>query len=38
MKNFSSDCVLLVLASDHYKENDYIRDYKKFLELLNNDT
>ena len=31
MKNFSPDCVLLVLASEHYDESDYIRDYNKFL-------
>ena len=33
MYNFSHDCVLLVLASEHYDEDDYIRDYDKFLEL-----
>jgi dTDP-4-dehydrorhamnose 3,5-epimerase-like enzyme len=27
MFDFSSDAVLLVLASDHYKVSDYIRDY-----------
>ncbi len=31
MRNFSEDCVLLVLASDVYDENDYIRDYSDFL-------
>ena len=31
MKNFSSDCILVVLASEHYDESDYIRDYDKFL-------
>lgn len=36
MKNFSPDCVLLVLASEHYDESDYIRDYDKFLEVVNN--
>ena len=35
MKDFSSDCVLVVLASEHYDESDYIRDYDKFLELTN---
>ncbi|WP_031407024.1 sugar 3,4-ketoisomerase [Geobacillus vulcani] len=30
IKNFSSDCVLLVLASDYYSELDYIRDYDEF--------
>jgi dTDP-4-dehydrorhamnose 3,5-epimerase-like enzyme len=38
MKDFSSDCVLLVLASEYYDENDYIRDYDKFLKVLNNDS
>lgn len=31
MHNFSKDCVLLVLASDHYNESDYIRSYQEFL-------
>ncbi|MDQ7062043.1 MAG: FdtA/QdtA family cupin domain-containing protein [Sulfurimonas sp.] len=31
MKEFSPDCVLLVLASEHYDESDYIRDYDDFL-------
>lgn len=30
MHDFSEDCVLLVLASEHYDEADYIRDYDKF--------
>ena len=30
MYNFSTDCVLLVLASAHYDEDDYIRDYEEF--------
>ncbi len=34
MDNFSKDCVILVVASDYYKESDYIRDYKKFLDLV----
>lgn len=36
MKDFSEDCVLLVLASEHYDESDYIRDYDKFLEEVKN--
>lgn len=32
MHDFSEDCVLLVLASEHYDEADYIRDYQQFLE------
>ena len=34
MHDFSDDCVLLVLASEHYDEKDYIRDYNKFLEII----
>lgn len=34
MKNFSLDCVLLVLASEHYDEADYIRDHNEFLMSL----
>lgn len=30
MKNFSSDCVLAVLADLEYDESDYIRDYEQF--------
>lgn len=30
MHDFSEDCVLMVLASEHYDEADYIRDYDKF--------
>ena len=36
MKNFSDDCVLLVLASEHYDENDYIRDYQTFKKEVEN--
>ncbi len=38
MKDFSSDCVLVVLASEHYDESDYIRDYDIFLKEVNNDS
>jgi len=31
MYDFSGDCVLMVLASEHYDEADYIRDYDIFL-------
>lgn len=34
MHDFSVDCVLLVLASEHYDESDYIRDYDGFLKEL----
>ncbi|EKO3735535.1 WxcM-like domain-containing protein [Vibrio metschnikovii] len=35
MHDFSEDCVLMVLASEHYDESDYIRDYSEFLECVN---
>lgn len=31
MSAFSPDCVIMVLASDYYNEDDYIRDYDDFL-------
>jgi len=31
MFDFSPDAVLLVLASEHYNESDYIRDYEQFI-------
>jgi len=34
MHDFSQDCVLLVLASEHYDKADYIRDYQKFLKAV----
>lgn len=35
MHDFSKDCVLLVLASEYYDENDYIRNYQEFLKAIN---
>jgi dTDP-4-dehydrorhamnose 3,5-epimerase-like enzyme len=32
MKDFSKGSVLMVLASEHYDESDYIRDYAQFVE------
>ncbi len=32
--NFSHNCVLMVLASAHYNEDDYIRDYNKFIQEI----
>lgn len=29
--NFSADCIVMVLASEHYDATDYIKDYKQFL-------
>lgn len=31
MHDFSSGCVLMVLASDVYEESDYIRSYNEFI-------
>lgn len=36
MFDFSADAVLMVLASDYYNEDDYIRDYNVFLEEIAN--
>ena len=33
MYDFSEGAVLLVLASEHYTEDDYIRDYAKYEEM-----
>ncbi|SLJ84847.1 WxcM-like domain-containing protein [Psychrobacter sp. DAB_AL43B] len=35
MHDFSDDCVLLVLASEHYDEDDYIRNYDEFMNEVN---
>jgi hypothetical protein len=35
MHKFITDCVLMVLASKHYDEADYIRDYEAFMTELN---
>jgi dTDP-4-dehydrorhamnose 3,5-epimerase-like enzyme len=34
MEKFSSDCVILVLANDYYKKDDYLRDYDEFIKYL----
>ena len=34
MYDFSSDAVLMVLASEIYKEDDYIRNYDEFLKFI----
>ena len=34
MYGFSSNCVLLVLASDYYDEADYVRDYGDFKRVV----
>lgn len=35
MHDFSPECVLLVLASEHYDEADYIRNYDDFIQEVN---
>lgn len=35
LENFSSGAVCMVLASEVYKQEDYIRDYQEFLEFRN---
>ena len=34
MYDFSADAVLMVLASEHFNENDYIRNYDEFLKMV----
>lgn len=34
MYDFSNDAVLMVVASDFYNEEDYIRDYQDFLNYV----
>ena len=36
MWEFSKDCIILVLASDYFKESDYIRDYDEFISITKN--
>ena len=38
MYDFSPDAVLMVLASEVYKEEDYLRDYDTFLKLVKEGT
>lgn len=37
MYDFSSDSVLLVLASTHYDAKEYIRDYNDYIEIMKNE-
>ena len=32
--DLSDDCVILVLADQHYDENDYVRSYEEFLSIV----
>ncbi|KKL68586.1 hypothetical protein LCGC14_2123500 [marine sediment metagenome] len=36
LENFSSGSVSLVLASEFYEEEDYIRDFKEFKDIVKN--
>lgn len=36
MYDFSRDSVLLVLASTHYNNEEYIRDFDEYLHIINN--
>lgn len=35
MKHFSYGCKLMILASEYYNENEYIKDYNTFLKEVN---
>jgi|688.fasta_scaffold437106_1 hypothetical protein len=35
MKNFSKDCIILVICSYKYDETEYIRDYNEFINEVN---
>ena len=35
MHDFSENCILLVLASEHFDESDYIRDFTEFKTIAN---
>ncbi len=37
MKKFSENTIILVIASDYYNAEDYIRNYKEFRKYLNID-
>ena len=34
MENFSDNCIILVIASDTFKESDYIRNYTDFINFI----
>ena len=36
LDNFSTNAVCLILASDFYKENEYIRDWNAFNKIIGN--
>lgn len=36
MYDFSKDCVLLVMSSEHYDSEEYIRDFEQLVQLMKN--
>ena len=38
MKHFSDDCKLVILASKHYDEKEYIRNYEDFIKEIQDDS
>ena len=38
MYDFSKDSVLLVLSSEHYDPEEYIRDYDEFVKIVKQKT
>jgi hypothetical protein len=36
IENFSKNCICLVLASEKYNEEDYIRDYNSYVDIVKN--
>ena len=38
MYEFSADSILLVLASRHYDESEYIRNYEDYLKIIRGET
>ncbi|AWQ18185.1 TDP-4-oxo-6-deoxy-alpha-D-glucose-3,4-oxoisomerase [Pantoea ananatis] len=38
MVDFSEDCVLMVLANEHYDESDYVRNYEEFLSSVHGES
>lgn len=36
LENFAEGTIIMVLASEYYKEDDYIRNYEEFTSFINN--
>ncbi len=37
LENFSTNSLALIFSSTHFSENDYIRNYEEFINLLSNE-